>query len=665
MIQRLRDRVTFVLERLLVRGAHWRILVIAFAIALISLLGGILVYPDPTPRPDPFDNVGEAIWWAFLRLTDPGYLGDDQGTWRRIVSTALTIIGYVIFLGALIAVMTQWLNALMRNLERGLTPIAENGHILLLGWTDRTPTIVRELLVSEGRVRRFLRRHQAKNLRIVILAEDVGPQYVQELRDALGDLWDGRRIILRSGSPLRVQHLERTDFLHASVIVIPGADFVGGIAIGDASQTADTAAIKILLSIANHAAARRVDELPQVVAEIADARKAAIAQRVYPGSVEVVASDLFISRLITQNVRNRGLSHLTAELFAHGPGNEIYVREHPDLAGTAAAALPSRFRRAIVVGVVRPDGHRYRPILSPPPDLVLEPGDKLVLIARHYEDTDPAPEPETPEMTDAVAPAAVPRMPPRQPAPRRPRRILILGWSHRVPALVSGFGAYERDEFELDIVSTIAPDLRTRELAQYGAGPSGVRVRQIEGDYTVPADLARLDPAAYDHILLLGSSWLPGREESDARTVLGYLLLREQLGNGARSHVLAELMDPGNLTLFREQPAEVFVTPQIVSRILAQVALRPELGPVFDEIFGPSGCAISFTAADALGVGGREVSFDEIQQAAGAHGAVALGIRVARDATHATGGIRLNPAREKRWTLEPGDQVIVLDEVDP
>lgn len=662
MSQRLRDRVTFVLERLLVRGAHWRILVIALAIALISLLGGILVYPDPSPRVvDRFDNVGEAIWWAFLRLTDPGYLGDDEGTWRRIVSTALTIIGYVIFLGALIAVMTQWLNALMRNLERGLTPIAENGHILILGWTDRTPTIVRELLVSEGRVRRFLRRHQTKNLRIVILAEDVGPQYVQELRDALGPLWDGRRIILRSGSPLRVQHLERTDFLHASVIVIPGADFAGGISGGDATETADTAAIKILLSIANQAAARRMDELPQVVAEIADARKAVIAQRVYPGSVEIVASDLFIARLITQNVRNRGLSHLTAELFAHGPGNEIYVREHPALAGSSVGSLPPRFRRAIVVGVVRPAGRRYRPILSPPAELVLEPGDKLVLIARHYDDTDPA---DVPDPNAAVA--AAPELPvtPRAGTTRGARRILVLGWSHRVPALVAGFGAYERDRFELDIVSALPAADRDRELARYGAGPATVRVRQLEGDYTIPSDLARLEPAGYDHIILLGSNWLPGREESDARTVLGYLLLREQLGNGARPHVLAELMDPGNLPLFREQPAEVFVSPQIVSRILAQVALRPELGPVFDELFGPSGCAISFQDAATLGVAGREVSFDEIQQAAGARGGVALGIRIAQDATEPTGGLRLNPAREKQWALQPEDQVIVLDEVD-
>ena len=93
-------------------------------------------------------------------------------------------------------------------------------------------------------------------------------------------------------------------------------------------------------------------------------------------------------------------------------------------------------------------------------------------------------------------------------------------------------------------------------------------------------------------------------------------LLREQLGNDAGSHVLAELMDPGNLTLFREQPVEVFVTPQIVSRILAQVALRPELGPVFDELFGPSGAEIDFHPAAEYGLGGRTVNFREVQAAA-------------------------------------------------
>ena len=42
---------------------------------LVALLGGLLMR---LLAPD-FDEVGESIWWAFLRLTDPGYLGDDEG----------------------------------------------------------------------------------------------------------------------------------------------------------------------------------------------------------------------------------------------------------------------------------------------------------------------------------------------------------------------------------------------------------------------------------------------------------------------------------------------------------------------------------------------------------------------------------------------------------
>ena len=97
-----------------------------------------------------FDSNKTAIWWAFLRLTDPGYLGDDEGLARRIISTVLTVLGYVLFMGSLIAILTQWLNQKIRNFESGLTPIVRRNHILILGWTNRTPAIVAELMRSEG-----------------------------------------------------------------------------------------------------------------------------------------------------------------------------------------------------------------------------------------------------------------------------------------------------------------------------------------------------------------------------------------------------------------------------------------------------------------------------------------------------------------------------------
>lgn len=654
----LRDRAIYIIERLMLRGAQWRLVVIAFAVALIALVGGLLVLAGG----EHFDSPGAAVWWAFLRLTDPGYLGDDVGTWRRVVSTALTIAGYVIFLGALIAVMTQWLNAFMRSLEQGLTPIVKQGHILILGWTDRTPTIVRELILSEARVRRFLARHDTRRLDIVILAEEAGQPLVQELRDQLGRRYDARRIVLRTGTPLRLAHLQRVDYLRASVIVLPGSDFSGGAVDREAAEMgltiSDTMAIKILLSIANHAADGDVRHLPPVVAEVLDARKVPVAENAYSGAVEVVASDLIISRLIAQNVRNSGLSHVATELLTHSRGNELFIRELPDAAGQTLGELARCFPAAIVVGLVRPEGRRFRPLLCAGGEVEFLAGDRLVLIARTYDDTEPRKPGDVAVLPDGNGARALEKV--RDTPGSDERRVLILGWSHRVPALLSEFAAYERERFAIDVFSAIPAAERTRQLARYGPVADTIALTHIEGDFTVPAELTAAAPSTYDNVVLIGSSWLESREASDARTILGYLLLRDELAKAGKPDILIELMDSGNLSLFREQPGEVLISPEIVSHILAQVALRPELGAVFDELFGPDGAEIRFESAADLGLTAGPVTFVDAMAAASRQGGVAIGLRRGADRGDEHGGIRLNPSRRDRHELGKDDDVIVL-----
>ena len=164
---RLIDRVKFLVERQLIKGAGFQLLVVAVFIGLISLIGGVLVLP----LGDSFSDVGDAIWWAFLRLTDPGYLGDDAGNWQRFVSTILTVSGYVVFMGTLVAILTRWLIAKMTDLERGLTPVTLSNHIVVLGWTSQTLPLLVELLGSSGRMRRFLEKHDTNRLRLVVLSE--------------------------------------------------------------------------------------------------------------------------------------------------------------------------------------------------------------------------------------------------------------------------------------------------------------------------------------------------------------------------------------------------------------------------------------------------------------------------------------------------------------
>lgn len=81
------------------------------------------------------------------------------------------MLGYLLFLGLLIAILTQWMNELIERIESGTRPVRLADHVLILGWTHRTPYIVLELLRTRGRVTRFLETRDASILRIVVLAE--------------------------------------------------------------------------------------------------------------------------------------------------------------------------------------------------------------------------------------------------------------------------------------------------------------------------------------------------------------------------------------------------------------------------------------------------------------------------------------------------------------
>lgn len=643
MIERFQNRFKFLIERMLLRGVHLRLLLIASAVGLVAIAGGVAVQVTDAP----FEDYGTAIWWSFLRLTDPGYLGDDEGVVRRVISTVVTVLGYVLFMGSLIAIMTQWLNQTIRKLEQGFTPIAQNNHILILGWTNRTPAIVEELMRSEGRVRRFLRRFHARGLQVVILAEDVSMERTQELREELGDLWDAKKITFRSGTPLRVEHLERVDFHHAGAIILPGADFAYGSA--DAS---DTRIIKTLLSIANHEVSHSDAPLPLLVTEIFDPSKVALVRQAYRGAFEVLASDVFIARCVAQNVRHPGLSRIFREILSHGDGSEIYVRTPDQFAGFKFGDLNDAYPKAVLLGIVRPNGLGFDPILNPPRDFVFEGEDRLVFLARNYEDCDPP---------SHYKPQRVLKEPEQVlDVPVKPFwRILVLGWNHKAADLMAEFDSYAQEQFEIDVLSMASIEDRETDIKRKGVGLIGVTLRHIEGDYASLTDLQALNPAQYDHVIMLGSDRLDSEEASDARTIVGHMMLEETLKGNTDTGVMVELMNTENLPLFDGRLGEVLVTPVMASHVLAQVALRRELNVVYEELFSPGGAEIFFRPASDYDVAGKEINFATLKEMAFARGEIALGVRVHRSEGRED-WVYLNPAWDQTWTLGGKDELVIL-----
>lgn len=631
-----RRTALFALERFLVRGAHYRFLFVVALIGLVSISGGMLVVADGS-----FEGNGDAIWWAFLRLSDPGYLGDDQGLWKRIVSTVLTVLGYVVFLGAMVAILTQWLNSTLARLELGLTPIRMNGHIVVVGWTNRTAIICRDLFWSEGRLQRWLALRGVRRLRIAILSPKIDPSRVQELQRTIGARYHRNRVVLRSGSPLRTSDLARIDLDHAASVVIPGVE-----ATSSAAEAHDDAVIKTLCVVG--ASSGEGGRLPSCICEIFDPRKLPVAKRAYPGDLEVVASDVVMGRLLAYSMREPGLASVCTELLTHGEGATFYIHSWDEPAA-AFGEIRSRVTGAIALGVVHDERRGLRCRLCPSPEEVVARGDRLVVVARTYD--------QIRVSSDAAAPPTYELV---ELALREPQggRILILGWSRRVPHLLRELDRIAGERWAVTLLSIVSFEEREEDLRSHDIELANLDLTHVRGDITLPASLAELDPGGFDRVLVVASDWLASGGASDARSISAYHALGKVLDEGERRPALVmELSDPQNVALFDPSQAEVVVSPQVLSHLLAQIVLRRDLRVVVDDIFGSGPSNLRFVRVSGEG----PVAFGAISEAIRARGAIAIGLR--------RGGIgekiQLMPGPSESLDGRRADEVIVLSSAPP
>jgi hypothetical protein len=604
---------------------------------MVSVVGGWLVQ-IVDPELAVFEN---AVWWAFLRLSDPGYLGDDHGAIKRVIATVITVLGYVLFMGALVAIMTQWLHETIRKLESGLTPISRNGHILILGWTNRTAPIIREIFSSGGRLKRFLKHFSRGGLHVVILAPEVSPELTYELKEELGGFWNPRKITFRSGVPNKAEDLKRVDCLHSSVIILPGKGLNE-----EGIESIDAGTVKSLLTISNLALNTGITA-PPIVTEIMDTSRVAVTEKSYTGPIEVLSSISIISRLICQTVRNPGMSQVYAELMTKEIGTSLYVRTCPEHVGKSWSDVALQYSASVPIGVFS-DADEGRIDLCPNLSYQFQAEDKLVFISRHLADT---------HVVHKTLPS------PLEGAPKNDslssienKKILILGWSQKLPFLLRELSRHKYEQYDINILSMIPTDQRIKSLASRELEDSNIVIRHTEADYTLPKTILDVNPAGYDHIVFLASDWINTHEQSDSRTILGYLLLEESFKNVSdRPCTLIELVDPSNETLFAKRRGEVIISPRIISHMVGSVALKMDLNTVFNELFESGGAEFGFLKATPEMVASE--NFQKIQN-------------LSMTSTRIPVGIRYNSGEEQKVILAPtsstplkinsGDEIIVL-----
>lgn len=572
---------------------------------LLAVLGGLLML-CLHPR---YRDLGQASWWAFLHLTDTGYLGEDKDPVERVVAVGLTFIGAVLFVGGVIAILTTWLDRVMAALATGRGLVVEEGHLLLLGSNAGLSDLIAECASASAQ-----RWPGGRLPTIVVLSESPLELSVP------ARIRRRQRVVFRTGNPAEVTSLERCDFSRARVILVLSSRNRRGPGPSDLNVLKTLVAVRAALGT----------NAPQLVLDLSYAANALLIPPL-AGSLklDVLSSLEFAGRLICQCIRFPGISRAYRQLLSDAVGQSILLLSCPkELVGRTLADARAVLRGGIVMGTIS----QGRAALLHWEEILLA-GDELVVLA-----------PSLGEVRfEAVQADPGGRFghARKDPAPGR-LRILAVGWSEGLLPLASELRRYQ-DEFSLSLTEPVSSE---RLEALRGALGGRGELEMLPHRLRTPDDLRHLPQQSYDRILLLSSDH-QDPATADAETALRYALL---LGQGAR--FVVELHEEENAPLFGESQ-DVVVTDQVVNHMLAQISLKPAFRELYEELFTEGGCELRLLSLqDLLGQTGGQVVWSGLSQQLYESGYLAVGAETAE--------LYLNPAPDWTIPIQPETRVLVL-----
>ncbi len=579
-------------------------------------------------------SIATLVWDSFMQAVGAEAVGSDAGSWPFLFAMLALMIGGLFIASTLIGVLSSGIEGKLAELRRGRSFVAQSGHTVVLGWSAKTPSIVRELILAN---------ENRRGACVAVLANKDRTEMEEAIREARG----GRgktRVVCRTGDPIVLGDLDIVNPLHAKSVVIPSPE----------DDEPDAQVVKMILALSNHP--RRGESVSNfhIVAEVNKASWKSVAHMVGDPDVEVVLIHDIISRIIAQVALQKGLSVVVQELLTF-EGNEFYYASADALIGRTYGEALFAYPKASLVGI-----HSSNDVdLNPPHDLVIDNTDRLIVLA---EDDSHIAHPEGSERLSAeawgvdaslIAPAAEYQ--------KLAKHVLILGWSVRASRIISTLDGYLSPGSTI-VVATKKAGMQDRLAAQCG-GFSNVTVSHREGDPQEREFLEGLEMGRFDHVIVLNRS-AAEPQAADTHALVALLHLRDIADrDNLTFNIVSEMNDERNQALAEVTRADDFVvSDRLISLMVAQISENRGLAAVFDELFSPEGAELYLRpAADYISTG-KPMSFYTVVESIRRRSETAVGFRRASESSDEglQYGVHLNPKGTDVFTFADDDQLIVL-----
>jgi hypothetical protein len=358
-----------------------------------------------------------SMWSAWRFVTDGGDY--DEGVAPRAVGVVLVLSG-MLFFALLVGLIGETIESKLDSLKHGKNKVIENGHTLVLGWSDKFLPLAREIAKaneSEG------------GGVIVVLAEQDKEWMDETVLEELGaEEMMGTTVVCRSGNPVMVSDLRkvrlclplppwstlfapltRSAASAAAAAAAAAAARRSPLAAHPASATTRTpqvsaTAARAIVVLAKYDIAPDESDARAVravlalraglpwlsghtVVEMRDVDNLPILELLAGGSQEqathsiqaIVPHDV-IGRLMIQCARQRHLAEVYDHLCGFD-GCEFYFQTWPDLTARRWGEVLYSFADACPIGVRHGAVDGSKILLNPPDDYRMRAGDELLVVA--------------------------------------------------------------------------------------------------------------------------------------------------------------------------------------------------------------------------------------------------------------------------------------------
>ena len=602
-------------------------------ILILSILKFIFVGSEET-----FNTVFKDI----LNISLSPELVLDGSPIVTIINIIAAVIG-LLFLGALIGMISSIIESKISDLKRGKSVVIESNHSIFLGWSNKLRTAIVELSESNRSI-----SHSS----IVILAARDKVYMEEELIPEIPH-WSKTDVICRSGDPSYDLDLRMVSVSTARSIVL--------------LSTEDVNSDSIILKRAMALQKDKTITCPIIVEvhspENADAIK-------LMDKFTVIQPKNFIMRVIAQTIKEPGLSKLYYEILSF-TGKEIYFWPPTNdsinsssktifannFVGKTFKEIVFNFSSSSIIGIVSTEEKDKKEIkILPDFSTIIKENDQLILISEDDSTIGNMKELYQPLMSNPQIQSTIIK------EPKVKKHLTIIGWNSWAHVLIEELNAQLEIGSEVDILFNDKIKYPPEESFFSTYQNLKITIKPLKASNK--EYLNQVNWTKTNSVVILSYRDDFEIQEADALTLMTFTHIKSHRDtNQFTYNICCDLLDPKNQRLIEGNRDDEFITgEELIAMYLVQLSENKYLKEVFTDLLDDSGAEFYLRSASTyLNNLDSEVTFGELVNEGLKRNEIVIGIHDRKYVEDITSFQSiLSPNKFSKHKLGPEDKILVI-----